>query len=71
MLPSLQALYQIHYNTECGDPGNTKPDLIANPKDNPNKADFIKATIQPDKGAFTLQIGPAGEKRTYNRRSQP
>jgi len=65
-LPSLQALYQIHYNTEYGDAGNTKPEFIANPKDNPNKGEFIKATVQPDKGTFTLQIGPTGEKRTYN-----
>ncbi len=70
-LPSLQALYQIHYNIEHDGQYNTKPDFIANPKDNPNKGDFIKATVHPDKGTFTLQIGPAGEKRTYNIRSQP
>ena len=70
-LPSLKALYQIHYNTEHDGQYNTKPDFIANPKDNPNKGNFIKATVHPDKGTFTLQIGPAGEKRTYNMRSQP
>lgn len=70
-LPSLKALYQIHYNTEYGDAGNTKPDFIANPKDNPNKGEFIKACVQPDKGAFTLQIGPSGQKQTYSVQSNP
>ncbi len=65
MLPSLQALYQIHFNTEHEGQYNTKPEFIANPKENPNKGEFIKASVQPDKGAFTIQIGPIGEKRTY------
>lgn len=65
-LPSLKELYQIHYNTQYGDAGNTKPDFIANPKDNPNKGEFIKATVHPDKGTFTIQIGPTGERRTYS-----
>jgi competence protein ComEC len=69
-LPSLQGLYQIHYNTEHEGQYNTKPEFIANPKDNPNKGDFIKASVQPDKGVFTIQIGPAGEKRTYKTDSQ-
>jgi len=68
-LPSLQALYQIHYNAEHDGQYNTKPDLIANPKDNPDKGEFIKATVQPDKGTFTVQIGPTGQKQTY--RLQP
>jgi competence protein ComEC len=65
-LPNLKALYQIHYNTQYGDAGNSKPEFIANPKDNPNRGEFIKASVHPDKGVFTLQIGPAGEKQTYN-----
>lgn len=70
-LPSLKALYQMHYNTEYGDAGNTKPELIANPKDDPNKGEFIKASVQPDKGTFTLQIGPGGHKQTYSIQSNP
>ena len=65
-LPSLKALYQIHYNTQYGDTGNTRPEFIANPQDNPGKGEFIKASVQPDKGTFTLQIGATGEKRTYS-----
>jgi competence protein ComEC len=70
-LPSLKALYQIHYNVQNGDAGNTKPEFIANPKDDPNKGQYIKASVRPDKGVFTLQIGPDGEKRTYSIQSQP
>jgi len=70
-LPSLKALYQIHYNTEHDGQYNTKPDFIANPKDNPNKGEFIKASVRPDKAIFTLQIGPTGEKQTYNTQPRP
>ena len=70
-LPSLKALYQIHYNTQYGDAGNTRPEFIANPKDNPNKGEFIKATVQPEIGTFTIQIGPAGERRAYKVQSNP
>ena len=64
-LPGLKALYQIHFNTEHEGQYNASPDFIANPKDNPNKGDFIKASMHPDKGTFTIQLGPTGEKRTY------
>jgi competence protein ComEC len=67
-LPSLKALYQIHYNVQNGDAGNTKAEFIANRKDDPGKGQFIKASVRPDKGVFTLQIGPAGEKQTYDLR---
>lgn len=64
-LPGLQAIYQIHYNTQHGDEGNTKPEFIANPKDDPGKGEFIKASVQPDRNTFTIQIGPDGERHTY------
>lgn len=70
-LPRLQALYQMHYNTEYGDAGNTKPEFIANPKDDPDKGEFIKASVNHRTPTFTLQIGPTGEKRTYNIQSPP
>jgi competence protein ComEC len=70
-LPSLQGLYQIHYNTEHDGQYNTKPEFIANPRDDPTKGNFIKASAQPDKGTFTIQIGPAGEKRTYSIQPKP
>lgn len=65
-LPALQAIYQIHYNTQYGYEGNTRPEFIANPKDDPGKGEFIKASVQPDRNTFTIQIGPDGERRAYS-----
>ncbi|MBN1360836.1 MAG: MBL fold metallo-hydrolase [Sedimentisphaerales bacterium] len=63
-LPSLQALYQIHYNTQYGDAGNAAPEFIAN-RENPDRGEFIKASVYPAKGVFTVRIGPDGEAKTY------
>ena len=63
-LPNLEAVYQIHYNTQYKDPGNPPPQFIAN-KDDPSKGEYIKASVNPKKGTFTLQIGPDGKQRTY------
>jgi beta-lactamase superfamily II metal-dependent hydrolase len=65
-LPSVEAIYQIHYNTRYGDKGNTDPALIANTKDNPDKGELIKASVYPDNGIFTISIGPDGTKRTFS-----
>jgi beta-lactamase superfamily II metal-dependent hydrolase len=64
-LSNLKALYQIHYNTQYGDTGNTRPEFIANPKDDPTNGEFIKASVRLDKNTFTVQIGPTGKGRTY------
>jgi len=63
-LPSLKAIYQIHYNTQYGDAGNPPPGFVAN-KDNPNQGEYIKACVNPKEGTFTLQIGPEGKQRIY------
>jgi len=63
-LPSVKAIYAIHYNTQYGDAGNPPPEFIAN-KDNPNQGEYIKASINAGKRTFTLQIGPDGERRIY------
>jgi beta-lactamase superfamily II metal-dependent hydrolase len=63
-LPSVKAIYAIHYNIQYGDAGNPPPEFIAN-KDNPNKGEYIKASINPTKGTFTIQIAPEGKKLTY------
>jgi len=63
-LPSVKAIYAIHYNTQYGDAGNPPPEFIAN-KDNPNQGEYIKASINAGKRTFTLQIGPQGKKREY------
>lgn len=63
-LPSVKAIYQIHYNTQYGDKGNTSPKFIAN-ADDPQKGRYIKASIQPQKGTFTISIDCSGPSRTY------
>jgi len=63
-LPSLNALYTIHYNTQYGDAGNPPPGFIAN-RENPQKGEYIKASVNPNRRTFTLQIGPEGKQRTY------
>jgi hypothetical protein len=65
LLSSVEAIYQIHYNTQYGDEGNTSAEFIANPKDNPDKGEYIKASVYPEKGIFTISIGPAGPTRIY------
>lgn len=65
LLPSVEAIYQIHYNTQYGDDGNTSAEFIANPKDNPDKGEYIKASVYPEKGIFTISIGSAGPTRIY------
>jgi len=61
----LKALYQIHHNTEHEGQYNTKSEFIANPKDNPDKGEFIRASIDMDKGIFTVQIGQDGARRVF------
>jgi len=63
-LPSVKAIYQIHYNTIYGDEGNTAEELIANNK-NPQKGELIKASVDLEKGNFTVSIGVNGPKRTF------
>lgn len=63
-LPSVKAIYQIHYNTQYGDAGNTEADFIANRND-PNQGQYIKASVYPEKGIFSVRFGPDGAPKTY------
>ncbi|MFC1794304.1 ComEC/Rec2 family competence protein [Planctomycetota bacterium] len=63
-LPSVKAIYQIHYNTIYGDEGNTVEEFIAN-KNDPKKGELIKASVNPEKSNFTISIGVNGPKRTF------
>jgi len=63
-LPSVKAIYQLHYNTLYGDKGNTSPQFIAN-KNDPQKGRYIKASIYPDKGIFTISIDRDGPIQTF------
>lgn len=62
-LPSVKAIYQIHYNTQYGDAGNTAAEFIAN--NVPQEGQYIKASVYPEKGIFTVSIGPDGAPKTY------
>jgi len=64
-LPSVEAIYAIHYNTQYGDEGNPPLDFIANGKD-PDKARFVKLSVRPDEGTFTVGIDVDGPRRTYH-----
>lgn len=64
-LDSIEAIYQIHYNAQYGEKGNTKPDFIANAKD-PDKGRYIKASVNLDKSTFTVSIGAKGPAKAYS-----
>jgi competence protein ComEC len=63
-LPSMQAIYQIHYNVRYDEVGNTAKKFIAN-ADNPNQGEFIKASVFPEQGYYTVTIGADGPTRKY------
>ncbi|MHC4913299.1 MAG: ComEC/Rec2 family competence protein [Planctomycetota bacterium] len=63
-LPSVKAIYQIHYNTQYGDKGNTSREFIAN-ADDPQKARYIKASVHPQKGTFIISTNSDVPVGTY------
>lgn len=63
-LPGVEAIYQIHYNTQFGNAGNTADEFIANRRD-PQKGELIKVSVDPVKGTFDISIGVTGPKREY------
>lgn len=63
-LPELKTIYQIHYNTQYGDEGNTPLQFIANGKD-ATRGELIKVSVDPDRESSTVSIGVDGPKKTY------
>jgi beta-lactamase superfamily II metal-dependent hydrolase len=63
-LPDIKAIYQIHYNVLYGDEGNTHGEFIAN-KEEPEKGEPIKASVDAQKGTFAVSIGVGGTKREF------
>jgi len=63
-LGGVEAIYQIHYNARYGDEGNPPLEFIANGKD-PQKGEFIRVSVDPEAGRFTVSIGEEGPTRTY------
>jgi len=64
-LPSVKAIYQIHYNTRYGDEGNTSGDLIAN-RENPQEGAPVKASVDAKKHIFTVSIGVTGPSKKFS-----
>ena len=62
-LPDVKAIYQIHYNTQYGDEGNTSGDLIANAKG--QEGGFIKVSVGPEKKIFTVSIGMKRRRKWF------
>jgi beta-lactamase superfamily II metal-dependent hydrolase len=62
-IPGLKALFQIHYNTQYGDQGNTELSYIANGQD-PKKGNFVRVFVLPS-DVFAVSIGADGPQRVY------
>jgi competence protein ComEC len=61
-LKSLEAAFQLHRNVDLGADDQTPPEFIANTEPSSEcKGRFIKASIAPGGGSYTVQIMP-GEK---------
>jgi len=63
-LPSVKAIYAIHFNTQYGPTGNPPREFIANP-DDPNAGRFIRLSVGPETESFTVTVGEDGDERTY------
>ncbi|MBM3334212.1 MBL fold metallo-hydrolase [Candidatus Sumerlaeota bacterium] len=63
-LPSLKAIYQVHYNAQYGSEGNTGREFIAN-ADDPQKGEMIRLSVNPDKSNYTVVVGSSGSTREY------
>lgn len=63
---SLQALYQLHRNVNLAAEDQTPAEFIANSEPTVNcEGVWVKASVAPDGGEFTVQIGEDGQVRTY------
>jgi len=66
---SLEALYQLHRNVELKPEDQTPVEFIANLEPTVDcKGNFIKASIAPGGGSYTVQIGSEGDPRQFHTR---
>jgi len=61
--PGIETIWQIHRNLQPGRPMNADLRYVANQEIN-CKAQFLRATVQPD-GAFSVAIGSNGVEKQY------
>lgn len=67
-VPGIEAIYQMHRNVTVGPEENTKPEFIAN-ADEACAGEFIKLSVAPDGGSYTVTVGSAGTPRRYQTRA--
>lgn len=65
-VPSIEAIYQLHRNTQTSADENTDPELIANL--DPSGGRYIQVDVAADGSSFSIQIGPDGARRTFTSR---
>lgn len=66
---SLQAMYQLHFNTKLAEADQAPAENIANKAETANcKGNWIKASIAPDGSSYTVQVAADGKPRTFQTR---
>jgi hypothetical protein len=66
--PSIQAIFQLHKNLrEDGNVNNTTEDHIANIEKD-CKGNFVKMSVNPDGGSYTVSIPSNGFSQTFQTR---
>ncbi len=65
--PSLEAIYQVHRNVRDSGSSNAPDDYIANDEKS-CQANFIKLSVDPSGGTYTVTIPAKGHTRTYETR---
>lgn len=68
---SLKHWYQLHRNVKLAEDAQAPADFIANSEPTVNcEGVWVKASVAPDGKSYTVQIGPDGQKRTYETRAK-
>lgn len=68
---SLQDMYQLHRNVALDPTMQAPPEFIANSGTTEIcQGKWIKASVAPDGGSYTVQIGPDGQLKTYQTRDR-
>lgn len=67
--PSIQSMYQIHKNLRDDSENNTSPEFTAN-MEKDCSANYIKMSVAPDGGTYTISIPGTGHSREYQTRKK-
>jgi competence protein ComEC len=67
--PSIKAMYQLHKNLREDTENNTADELIANLQKN-CKANYIKLSVVPSEGTYTISIPDTGHSRKFSIKGQ-